>query len=77
MIYSASGKPFTVELGKLKAAKLIASWFDPRTGSVARTEELDNRGTREFTPPSSGEAKDWVLVLDDAALYRTAPGDQC
>jgi hypothetical protein len=76
MIYSASGKPFTADLSKLKAAKLIGSWFDPRIGSVAKTEELENGGSREFTPPTSGEAGDWVLILDDAALHRTAPGLQ-
>ncbi len=67
MIYSASGKPFTVDLSKLKGKKLYSWWFDPRLGRAKPSAEIDNDGKpREFTPPSSGEANDWVLLLDSA-----------
>jgi hypothetical protein len=66
LIYSASGKPFTVKLQQLPAKKLRATWWDPRTGKAGASEEIENSITpREFTPPSQGESKDWVLVLDD------------
>ncbi|MBM3862089.1 MAG: hypothetical protein FJ395_20890, partial [Verrucomicrobia bacterium] len=42
-----------------------ASWFDPRTGKTTVIGEFAIAGEREFTPPTSGENNDWVLVLDD------------
>jgi hypothetical protein len=65
-IYTASGKPFTVKLQELTAKKLHATWWDPRTGQPGAGEAIENSGApREFTPPTQGEGKDWVLVLDD------------
>jgi hypothetical protein len=64
-VYTAAGKPFTVILEKIKGAKLQSYWFNPRDGKTTNTEIIDNKGTRNFIPPSSGYGKDWVLVLDD------------
>lgn len=61
LVYSG-GRTFTLRLGRAAGATLKASWFDPRTGVRTPFGEVDNRGTREFTPPSKNE--DWVLVLD-------------
>jgi hypothetical protein len=66
-IYTAAGKPFTVVLEKIKGDRLQAYWFNPRDGKTTNTEIIDNKGTKNFTPPSSGYGKDWVLVIDDAA----------
>ena len=33
-IYSASGQPFTVDLGKLAGRTISAYWYDPRTGTA-------------------------------------------
>jgi hypothetical protein len=63
-IYSAQGRKFTVNLGKISGEKLKASWYNPRTGTSTAAGELDNAGTREFTCPSEGFGSDWVLVLD-------------
>lgn len=65
-VYTASGRSFTVLPGKIKAAKLNASWFDPRTGKVTQVGIIPNK-KRKFTPPSTGYNRDWVLVLDDPA----------
>lgn len=77
MIYSASGKPFTIALGKLTAKQLKPWWWDPRKGEAQAGETFDNkREPQEFLPPESGERQDWVLVLDDAAKGYPTPGKQ-
>lgn len=65
-VYSAVGKPFIINLGKISGAKVKGYWYDPREGTTKAIGELDNKGTREFTPPESGLGKDWILILDDA-----------
>jgi hypothetical protein len=63
LVYSASGKSFTVRLNHL-SGKFRAAWYDPRTGASIPAGEGDPAGEREFTPPSSGKGNDWVLTLD-------------
>jgi hypothetical protein len=65
-IYTAAGKSFTVNLGKISGTKLNVSWFNPRNGEVKRSEQVNNKGQQKFTPPSAGYGHDWVLILDDA-----------
>ncbi|WP_394993268.1 glycoside hydrolase family 140 protein [Emticicia sp.] len=66
-IYTALGKPMTVNLGKITGFQLSASWFNPRNGEMKDAGKLENKGTKQFTPPTSGYGQDWVLVLDDAS----------
>jgi len=44
---------------------------DPATGAATLIGDFATSGSRSFTPPT---AQDWVLVLDNAALNLTAPG---
>ncbi|GAA4315035.1 glycoside hydrolase family 140 protein [Compostibacter hankyongensis] len=74
MVYSATGQPFTVQLGKLQGDELKAWWFSPRDGKAAAAGTFPARGEKRFTPPSSGYDNDWVLVLDDAGRHFPAPG---
>ncbi len=73
-VYSGSGRPFTVNLGKISGDKLAAHWYNPRNGAALPIGSVENRGTREFTPPSVGFGGDWVLVLDDESKDFPAPG---
>ncbi|QEH32049.1 Putative endoglucanase [Aquisphaera giovannonii] len=73
-VYSASGEPFTVDLGKLSGGRLRACWFDPRDGTSRSIGSLDRKGRKEFHPPSVGKGHDWVLVLDDEERGRPEPG---
>lgn len=66
-IYSVLGKPFTVNLGKISGKEITAFWFNPRNGETKDAGKLENKGTKLFSPPSSGYGHDWVLVLDDAS----------
>jgi hypothetical protein len=74
MVYVPCGRPLTVRLSALKAEKIKAWWFDPRTGKSEAAGEYSGEETRRFTPPSPGEQFDWILVLDDAARSYPPPG---
>lgn len=73
-IYSANGRKFTVNLGKVSGDRVKAWWYNPRTGTATELETIDNTGTREFVCPSEGFGSDWVLVLDDASKKFGQPG---
>jgi hypothetical protein len=66
-VYTASGKPFSVNAGKISGNQLEAFWYDPRNGKVKDAGKFDNKTTMKFTPPTSGYGQDWVLVVDDSA----------
>jgi hypothetical protein len=74
MIYTPTGRTLKVRMDKLAGAKVKASWFNPRDGKFTAIGEFANQGEREFTPPTSGENNDWVLVLDDVARSCPRPG---
>jgi hypothetical protein len=59
--YSTNGRP--VALTPLPAGRWRSHWFDPRTGKTGSPQPV--RALR-FTPPTSGEGADWVLVLTRA-----------
>src|SRR5262249_22260993 len=63
-IYSATGRPFEIRLGKIAGGMVNATWFDPRSGKNQPIREFRNQGMRKFTPPSAGKGNDWVLVLE-------------
>ena len=73
-IYTADGEPFTLKTNNLSGKKLVAWWYDPRTGKAKRSGSFARTKIGKFTPPSSGIGNDWVLVLDDAAKKFSAPG---
>ena len=74
-VYAATGRSFTLNLGKISGTTLVAWWFDPRTGSAAQIGRIRNTGTRPFDPPGTpGRGNDWVLVIDDAEKGFPAPG---
>ena len=76
MIYAPVGRAFSVRLDKLKAAKIVGWWFNPRNGQATRIGEFIDVRKQEFTPPDMGEDIDWVLVLDDAAKKYGPPGEK-
>ena len=64
LVYSASGKPFTLNGEKLGGGTFRAAWFDPRTGTSTPFGDIEATGEPEFVPPSYGPGNDWVLTLD-------------
>jgi hypothetical protein len=73
-VYSAQGRQFTVNMGKISGDRVKGWWYSPRGGYSMDAGTLDNRGTHDFEPPSQGFGSDWVLVLDDAGRNFAAPG---
>ncbi|MBN2452600.1 MAG: DUF4038 domain-containing protein [Lentisphaeria bacterium] len=71
-VYLPTSRPVTVETGVLSGERLVAWWFDPRTGSALPAGESEKTAERVFTPPTTGP--DWVLVLDDASRGFAPPG---
>lgn len=65
MVYTESGKPFEVDLGKLSGKKIRASWFDVRSGQFIGIGIYDGGKPQWFYPLTEGKGNDWVLVLDD------------
>ncbi|MBQ3196637.1 MAG: glycoside hydrolase family 140 protein [Alistipes sp.] len=75
MVYAPIGREFSVKTDMLKAEKITAWWYCPRTGKAQKIGSFANDGQpKAFTPPMKGEAMDYVLVLDDAAKRYPAPG---
>ncbi len=75
MVYAPIGRSFAVKTDMLKADKVVAWWYCPRTGKARKAGKFTNDGRpHTFTPPMPGEAQDWVLVLDDAAKKYPTPG---
>jgi hypothetical protein len=72
-VYSALGKPFNVNMGKITGNKVLAYWFNPRNGEVSEGVSYENKGIIQFIPPSLGYGLDWILVLDDSSKGYAKP----
>ncbi len=75
MVYVPLGRAFQVRMGVIRGPRIVAWWFDPRTGKAERIGEFPSTGAHRFTPPTPGELTDWVLVLDEATSGYPAPGE--
>jgi hypothetical protein len=74
LIYSGQGRKFTINMAKVGVPKLVAFWYNPRTGTSEKIGDFEGHGAKEFTPPSEGFGSDWVLILDDASKSFPLPG---
>jgi hypothetical protein len=73
-VYTAEGRAFTLNLGRISGDSVTAYWYNPRNGTSTRIGTYRNSGVREFKPQYEGLGSDWVLVMDDAAKGYPAPG---
>jgi hypothetical protein len=65
-VYLADKASFSVNMNKLNAANVRASWIDPRTGDATRIlTRYSNTGIESFKTPEGWE--DALLVLEAAA----------
>jgi len=62
MVYLADKTEFTVDLGRLKSAKLAASWVHPVDGKATPAGSFTNQGVKPFQTPDGWE--DSLLVLE-------------
>lgn len=63
--YLTFGNPISVHMDKISGTKVKAQWYDPRNGTWIDIGQYSNTGVLEFSPTSSGDQNDWVLVLED------------
>jgi hypothetical protein len=74
-LYTYTGRPFEVRMGRISGKTVTASWFDPRTGTAQKIGDFPNSGVRRFVPPGTPrDGNDWVLVLDDQGRKPKEPG---
>jgi hypothetical protein len=74
-VYLPVGQTVTVTLSPFHGRKLIAWWFDPRTGGSQRIGELESTADLTLNPPGEpSPGNDWVLVLDERDHDWPAPG---
>jgi hypothetical protein len=65
-VYSCTGMPFSVFMGKITGSQVKGYWYNPRNGKTTEIEIIPNRGMKKFTPPGMSYGQDWVLILYDA-----------
>ena len=65
-IYTPLGEPIFADLSRMAGNSVRAAWFNPREGTTQEIGILAQKPLQEIRPPSSGEDRDWVLVLDAA-----------
>lgn len=66
-VYTFTGQPLRISMGRISGKRVRASWYDPRTGSSREIGTFDNAGTHTFDPPGEpARGNDWVLMLDRA-----------
>jgi len=63
--YTPFGKPIKLDLTQLKAKKVNAYWYNPRSGKVTKIGDFSTKEALEFTPWSKGRGSDFILVVID------------
>lgn len=65
MVYTYTGRSFSIDLSKLDFKVTRLSWFNPAEGEGQSWEGSGEKGIREFNPPGEPkEGNDWVLILE-------------
>jgi hypothetical protein len=65
-IYTPTGRKLNINTTNLKGKRAFkAKWFNPRTGVFSSAFKIDRKPELTFTPPTNGEALDWVLILEN------------
>lgn len=69
-IYSAGGKPISLNAEKINWDHIRAAWYDPRTGKTRSIGDFKKSDLKTFDPPLPpnspvpSQKEDWVLILD-------------
>ncbi len=74
MIYLPVGKTIEINTKFFMSSRIIAWWFNPRTGKAANADAKKKNERMQFTPPTLGNENDWVLILDDPKYKYVWPG---
>lgn len=63
-VYTPTGEKLDINTASLKGRRLKVSWYNPRNGDLSPAKKAKRTPEMHFIPPTSGDGKDWVLVLD-------------
>jgi len=74
MIYFPVNKGLTLNLSFLSASQIRIWWFHPGNGEAGAPVVMQKISTMNFTPPTTGNESDWVLIIDDADTKFSQPG---
>ncbi|MDT0621636.1 glycoside hydrolase family 140 protein [Croceitalea vernalis] len=72
MIYFPMGEAISITLKNLKGDSFTTWWYDTRTGTSFKGENIQVKELK-ITPPSSGLGNDWVLIVDNPSRNYTKP----
>lgn len=65
MVYTYTGRDFTVNLSRLGFPTSKAKWYSPATGEYTSIVLSKNEGAVRFNPPGEqANGNDWVLILE-------------
>jgi hypothetical protein len=71
IVYVPTQRTLTVNMTNVSGTSARAWWFNPQTGSATNFGTYSTGGVNSFTSP---DTNDWVLVLDDASVPLSRPG---
>jgi len=75
--YTPHGSRFTVDLSKIRGTKIRVWWYNPLIGEAIPLGTFDKTEYYEADPPSDEKrGNDWVLVIDNAVMNFTTPGNR-
>ncbi len=81
-VYSAYGGAIIIKQKVITGSKLVANWYDPRTGKTSFIGIFENNRVLTFMPPLPtaspvpSQREDWVLMLDDASKDYIMPAQK-
>ncbi len=63
MAYTPTGSPLKIDLTEMNAGKVIAYWFNPRSGTLLSIGNFETKTPYEFKPWSYGWGSDFLLII--------------
>lgn len=73
LAYTPWGNELVIDLPKMDAEKIVAYWFNPRSGDIAKVGEYSTNKEETFKPWSNGRGSDFVLILLDESSIDNYP----
>ncbi|MBS2096770.1 glycoside hydrolase family 140 protein [Carboxylicivirga linearis] len=61
--YTPTGNPVNIDLSAIDSKRIVAYWFNPRSGKTKKIGEFETMTSQEFKPWSSGRGSDFLLIL--------------
>ena len=63
-VYTPTGKELNINTSALNGSNLQVRWYNPRNGKFSHKKKIKKNPEMHFAPPTHGDGRDWILVLD-------------